>query len=53
MLKGPFWAHCTAGRASFHPGWRATDEIISLGETWGYQLEWLRPQIEALAAQKG
>ncbi|MHA7886787.1 protein tyrosine phosphatase family protein [Roseicyclus sp.] len=55
---GAVFAYCASGNRSTivwalgQAGQRPTDEIISLGETWGYQLEWLRPQIEALAAQK-
>lgn len=57
--EGAVLAYCASGNRSTivwalgQAGLRPTDEIITLGEKWGYQLEWLRPQIEALAAQKG
>jgi uncharacterized protein (TIGR01244 family) len=56
---GPVVAYCASGNRSTlvwalgQAGEMPTDEIISRGEAWGYQLEWLRPQIEALAARKG
>jgi uncharacterized protein (TIGR01244 family) len=57
--EGHVVAYCASGNRStivwalVQAGQLPTDEIISRGEKWGYQLEWLRPQIEALAAQKG
>ena len=57
--EGPVVAYCASGNRSTivwalgQAGQMPTDEIIARGEKWGYQLEWLRPQIEALAEQKG
>jgi uncharacterized protein (TIGR01244 family) len=57
--EGPVLAYCASGNRSTlvwalgMAGDMPTDEIISRGEKWGYQLDWLRPQIEALAARKG
>lgn len=57
--QGPVIAYCASGNRSTlcwalgQAGDLPTDEIISRGEAWGYQLEWLRPQLEALAAQRG
>ena len=57
--EGPVLAYCASGNRSTlvwalgQAGDLPTDEIIARGEKWGYQLEWLRPQIETLAAQKG
>jgi len=54
---GPVVAYCASGNRSTivwalgMAGELPADEIISRGETWGYQLEWLRPQLEALAAR--
>lgn len=56
---GPVVAYCASGNRSTivwalgQAGDLPTDEIIARGEKWGYQLEWLRPQIEALAARNG
>ena len=56
---GPVIAYCASGNRSTlvwalgQAGDLPTDEIISRGEAWGYQLAWLRPQLEALAAQRG
>lgn len=56
---GPVVAYCASGNRSAivwalgQAGQMPTDEIIAKGEAHGYQLEWLRPQIEALAAQRG
>lgn len=56
---GPVVAYCASGNRSTlvwalgMAGDLPTDEIITRGEAWGYQLEWLRPQIEALAARAG
>lgn len=55
---GPVVAYCASGNRSTivwalgQAGRMPTDEIIARGEAQGYQMEWLRPQIEALAAQK-
>ena len=55
--EGPVVAYCASGNRSTivwalgMAGDLPTDEIITRGEKWGYQLEWLRPQIEALAAR--
>ncbi len=55
--EGPVVAYCASGNRSTivwalgMAGDLPTDEIIAQGEKWGYQLEWLRPQIEALAAR--
>jgi uncharacterized protein (TIGR01244 family) len=57
--EGPVVAYCASGNRSTivwalgMAGDLPTDEIIARGETWGYQLDWLRPQIEALAARNG
>ena len=57
--EGPIVAYCASGNRSTivwalgMAGMLPTDEIIARGEKWGYQMEWLRPQIEALAARKG
>lgn len=54
---GPVVAYCASGNRSTvvwalgMAGEMPTDELIARGEKWGYQLEWLRPQIKALAAQ--
>jgi len=54
---GPVVAYCASGNRSTivwalgMAGELPTDEIISRGEKWGYQMEWLRPQLEALAAR--
>ena len=56
---GPVIAYCASGNRSTlvwalgQAGDLPTDEIIARGEAWGYQLEWLRPQLEALAARQG
>jgi uncharacterized protein (TIGR01244 family) len=55
--EGPVVAYCASGNRSTvvwalgMAGSLPTDELIARGEKWGYQLEWLRPQIQALAAQ--
>lgn len=54
---GPVFAYCASGNrcsivwALAHAGTRPTDELISIPARYGYQLEHLRPQIEALAQQ--
>lgn len=56
--QGPVIAYCASGNRSTlcwalgQAGDIPTDEIIARGEAWGYQLQWLRPQLEALAAQR-
>lgn len=56
---GPVVAYCASGNRSTivwalgMAGELPATEIIARGEKWGYQLEWLRPQIEALAARNG
>ena len=53
---GPVLAYCASGNRSSivwalsEAGKRPTDELILLTQRWGYNLEPLRPQIEALAA---
>lgn len=55
---GPVLAYCASGNRSSvvwalsQAGTRPVDELIGLPARHGYQLEHLRPQIEALAAQK-
>jgi uncharacterized protein (TIGR01244 family) len=52
---GPVLAYCASGNRSSvvwalaHAGTRPTDELIGLPARFGYQLEGLRGQIEALA----
>jgi uncharacterized protein (TIGR01244 family) len=52
---GPVFAYCASGNrcsivwALSHAGQRPVDELIGLPARFGYQLEHLRPQIEALA----
>jgi uncharacterized protein (TIGR01244 family) len=52
---GPVFAYCASGNRSSvvwalaHAGKRPADELIGLPARFGYQLEHLRPQIEALA----
>jgi uncharacterized protein (TIGR01244 family) len=54
---GPVLAYCASGNRSSvvwalaHAGRMPTDDLIGLPARHGYQLEGLRPQIEALAAQ--
>jgi uncharacterized protein (TIGR01244 family) len=56
---GPVLAYCASGNRSSivwalsQAGARPTDELIALPARYGYQLEGLRDQIEALAARKG
>ena len=53
--SGPVFAYCASGNRSSivwalaNAGKRATDELIGLPARFGYQLEHLRPQIEAMA----
>jgi uncharacterized protein (TIGR01244 family) len=57
--EGPVIAYCASGNRSTvvwalgQAGDLPTDEIVARGEAWGYQLDRLRPQLEALAAQRG
>lgn len=54
---GPVFAYCASGNrcsvvwALTQAGQRPADELITIPARFGYQLEHLRPQIEALAAQ--
>lgn len=53
--RGPVLAYCASGNRSSivwalsQAGKRPVDELIALPARFGYQLEHLRPQIEALA----
>lgn len=55
--SGPVLAYCASGNRSSivwalaHAGKVPTDDLISIPARFGYQLEGLRSQIEALAAQ--
>ena len=55
--SGPVLAYCASGNRSSvvwalaHAGKRPTDELIAIPARFGYQLEGLRGQIEALARQ--
>ena len=57
--RGPVLAYCASGNRSSvvwalsQAGQRPVEELIGLPARYGYQLEHLRPQIEALAAQAG
>jgi len=54
---GPVLAYCASGNRSSivwalaHAGQMPSDDLIGLPARFGYQLEHLRPQIEALAAR--
>ena len=56
---GPVFAYCASGNRSSiiwalsQAGTRSADELIGAGAKFGYQLEGLRSQIEALAAARG
>jgi uncharacterized protein (TIGR01244 family) len=56
---GPVLAYCASGNRSSvvwalaNAGKRPVDELVGLPARFGYQLDHLRPQIEALAAGKG
>lgn len=56
---GPVLAYCASGNRSSivwalaHAGKRPVDELVGLPARFGYQLDHLRPQIEALAQQGG
>lgn len=53
--NGPVFAYCASGNRSSivwalaNAGQRPTDELVGLPARFGYQLDHLRPQIEALA----
>ncbi|MDZ4138239.1 MAG: sulfur transferase domain-containing protein, partial [Erythrobacter sp.] len=55
--KGPVLAYCASGNRSsivwalVHAGTLPTDDLISIPARFGYQLEGLRGQLDALAAQ--
>jgi uncharacterized protein (TIGR01244 family) len=55
---GPVLAYCASGNRSSvvwalaHAGTRPTDELIAIPARFGYQLEGVRAQIDALAAQR-
>jgi uncharacterized protein (TIGR01244 family) len=55
---GPVLAYCASGNRSSvvwalaHAGTRPTDELIAIPARYGYQLEPMRAQIDALAAQR-
>lgn len=54
---GPVFAYCASGNRSSivwalaHAGKRPVDELVGLPARFGYQLDHLRPQIEALASR--
>jgi uncharacterized protein (TIGR01244 family) len=56
---GPVFAYCGSGNRSSvvwalaHAGKRPVDELVGIPARFGYQLDHLRPQIEALAAKAG
>jgi uncharacterized protein (TIGR01244 family) len=56
---GPVFAYCASGNRSSivwalaQAGKRPVDDLIGLPARFGYQLDHLRPQIEALARQGG
>jgi len=56
---GPVFAYCASGNRSSvvwalaNAGKRPVDELVGLPARFGYQLDHLRPQIEALARQGG
>jgi uncharacterized protein (TIGR01244 family) len=56
---GPVFAYCASGNrcsivwALAQAGKRPVDELVGLPARFGYQLDHLRPQIEALARQAG
>jgi uncharacterized protein (TIGR01244 family) len=57
--KGPVLAYCASGNRSSvvwalsQAAMRPVDELIGIPARFGYQLEHLRPQLLALATQKG
>lgn len=56
--KGPVLAYCASGNRSSivwalsQAGQRPVEELIAIPARHGYQLEWLRPQLEALDAAR-
>ncbi|MCU0825861.1 MAG: TIGR01244 family sulfur transferase [Tabrizicola sp.] len=56
---GPVFAYCASGNRSSvvwalsQAGTRPVEELVGLPARFGYQLDHLRPQIEALAAKAG
>jgi uncharacterized protein (TIGR01244 family) len=56
--SGPVLAYCASGNRSSvvwalsQAGTRPVDDLVNLPARFGYQLDHLRPQIAALAAQK-
>ncbi len=58
VATGPVFAYCASGNRSSvvwalsQAGSRSADELIGAGARFGYQLEGLRSQIEALAVGK-
>jgi uncharacterized protein (TIGR01244 family) len=59
QAKGPVLAYCASGNRSSivwalaHAKDRPVDELVGLPARFGYQLDHLRPQIEALARSQG
>lgn len=57
--QGPILAYCASGNRSSvvwalsQAGTRPADELIGAAAQYGYQLDHLRPQIEALANSRG
>lgn len=57
--SGPVLAYCASGNRSSvvwalaNAGKRPVDELVGLPARFGYQLDHLRPQIDALANRKG
>jgi uncharacterized protein (TIGR01244 family) len=57
--EGPVLAYCASGNRSSvvwalsQAGTRPADELIGLPARFGYQLEGLRPAIEAMAGRRG
>jgi uncharacterized protein (TIGR01244 family) len=56
---GPVFAYCASGNRSSvvwalaHAGQMPIDDLVGLPARFGYQLDHLRPQLAALAAQSG
>ena len=56
---GPVFAYCASGNRSSvvwaltQAGTRPADDLVAIPARFGYQLDHLRPQLAALAAQKG
>jgi uncharacterized protein (TIGR01244 family) len=57
--NGPVFAYCASGNRSSvvwalaHAGRMPIDDLVGLPARFGYQLDHLRPQLAALAAQNG